>query len=409
MERIILHCDINNCFASIECAENPELKGKAIAVCGDEENRHGIVLAKSQEAKYYGVQTGETIYQAKLKCPSLIIVKPHYDVYVKYSKAAREIYYRYTNQIESFGLDECWLDVTGSTKLFGSGEEIADKIRKTVSSELGITISVGVSFNKVFAKLASDLKKPDAVSVIDKKTFKKTVWPLPASSLIGVGRKTEKALSLIYIKSIGDIANENPKRLEKILGKSGIQLWEYANGLEKSPVIDCDFSTPVKSIGHGITTHSDLKHNEEVWHAIFALSENVGKKLRSNRLAAGSIQITVRDNKFKNHEYQCILPKPTQSSLALSRQAFCLFSKKYDWKNDIRSVGIRAINLVPYGTPYQLDVWGDAVRIDKSEKIENTIDKLQNRFGNKIINYAVILYNNKHFAFDNAVTNKIAK
>ena len=237
MDRIILHCDINNCYASIECAENPELKGKPIAVCGSSEDRHGIVLAKSQEAKYYGVQTGETIWQAKLKCPSLIIVKPNFDKYLKYSKAARDIYYRFTDKIESFGLDECWLDVTGSTKLFGSGEEIAHMIRTSILEELGITISVGVSFNKVFAKLASDLKKPNAVTIIDKKTFKKTVWQLPAEYLMGVGRQTLKTLNSMYIKTIGDLAKESPEKLQKVLGKNGYQLWEYANGCERR----CDF------------------------------------------------------------------------------------------------------------------------------------------------------------------------
>ena len=399
MERIILHCDINNCYASIECAENPALRGKPVAVCGDVEERHGIVLAKSLEAKAYGVQTGETVWKAKTKCPNLSIVRPHFDLYMKYPKAVRDIYYRFTDQIESFGIDECWLDVTGSTKLFGSGIEIANKIRSAVSAELGITISVGVSFNKVFAKLASDLKKPDAVTCIEKKLFKKIVWPLPVSDLIGVGRRTAKTLNSLYIKTIGDLAKEPPEHLQKILGKCGLLLWKYANGLENSPVTDCDFSSPVKSIGHGITTPSNLKHNNEVWHVIFALSETIGKKLRSNRLAASGIQISVRDSEFKTHEFQCMLPAPTQSSLAVSRQAFCLFSKKYAWTHDIRSVSVRAINLVPYGTPYQLDLWGDAFKMNKVEKIEDTMDKLQERFGSKIINYAMILYDTRHYSF----------
>ena len=289
--------------------------------------------------------------------------------------------------------------ITDRAKLFGSGIEIANKIRSAVSAELGITISVGVSFNKVFAKLASDLKKPDAVTCIEKKLFKKIVWPLPVSDLIGVGRRTAKTLNSLYIKTIGDLAKEPPEHLQKILGKCGLLLWKYANGLENSPVTDCDFSSPVKSIGHGITTPSNLKHNNEVWHVIFALSETIGKKLRSNRLAASGIQISVRDSEFKTHEFQCMLPAPTQSSLAVSRQAFCLFSKKYAWTHDIRSVSVRAINLVPYGTPYQLDLWGDAFKMNKVEKIEDTMDKLQERFGSKIINYAMILYDTRHYSF----------
>ncbi len=399
MERIILHCDINNCYASIECAENPALRGKPVAVCGDAEERHGIVLAKSMEAKAAGVQTGETVWKAKLKCPELTVLPPRFDMYLNYSRAVREIYYRFTSQIEAFGIDECWLDVTGSTKLFGRGTEIADKIRTAVFSELGITISVGVSFNKVFAKLASDLKKPDAVTCIERKAFKRIVWPLPVSALMGVGKSTAKTLNSLYIKTIGELAKESPARLRRSLGKCGMQLWEYANGLECSPVADCDVSSPVKSIGHGITTPSDLKHSEEVWHVIFALSETIGKKLRSNRLAASGVQISISDSEFRTHEFQCMLPAPTQSSLAVSRQAFCLFSKKYAWTHDIRSVSVRAIHLVPHGTPYQLDLWGDALRIGKSETIEDTMDKLQTRFGSGVINYAAILYDPRHYSF----------
>jgi DNA polymerase-4 len=272
-------------------------------------------------------------------------------------------------------------------------------IRKTISDELGITVSVGVSFNKVFAKLASDLKKPNAVTIIDKKTFKKTVWQLPAEYLMGVGRQTLKSLNSMYIKTIGDLAKESPDKLQKALGKNGYQLWEYANGYESSPVSDCDFSSPVKSIGHGITTPSDLKCNDDAWHLIFALSETVGKKLRSNRLAATGIQISVRDSEFKNYDFQCILPTPTQSSLAISRQAYALFAKKYNWAHDIRSISVRAINLVPYGSPYQLDLWGTSLKTDKLETIENTMDKLQYRFGENIINYALIMYNKNHYSF----------
>ena len=320
-------------------------------------------------------------------------------MYLKYSRAVREIYYRFTNQIEAFGIDECWLDVTGSTKLFGRGTEIANRIRTAVFSELGITISVGVSFNKVFAKLASDLKKPDAVTCIERKTFKRIVWPLPVSVLMGVGKSTAKTLNSLYIKTVGELAKESPARLRRSLGKCGMQLWEYANGLECSPVADCDVSSPVKSIGHGITTPSDLKHNEEVRHVIFALSETIGKKLRSNRLAASGVQISIRDSEFRTHEFQCMLPAPTQSSLAVSRQAFCLFSKKYAWTHDIRSVSVRAIHLVPHGTPYQLDLWGDALRTSKSETIEDAMDKLQTRFGGGVINYAAILYDPRHYSF----------
>lgn len=236
MERIILHSDINSCFASIECMLDPSLKGKPVAVAGSAENRHGIILAKSQEAKAFGVQTAETIWQAKAKCPELIIIEPHYNEYVKYSGKVRDIYRRYTDLIEPFGLDEAWLDVSGSTRLFGSGEKIANKIRETVKFELGLTVSIGVSFSKVFAKLGSDMKKPDAVTVISREDFKNKVWPLPASAMIGVGRATAAKLSSFGVHTLGELAACEREWLIKHFGKCGNELWTFANGIDSSRV-----------------------------------------------------------------------------------------------------------------------------------------------------------------------------
>lgn len=400
MERIILHCDIKNCYTSIECAENKSLIGKALAICTDNDSHDSIILASSPEAKKFGVQTGENIWNAKFKCPDLIIIQSNFDLYSKYSKAARNIYYRFTNKIESFGLNECWLDVTESSKLFGTPEEMAKLIKQSIKKELGISISIGISFNKAFAKIASSVSFPGTIKTIDKKNFKREIWPMSIETLIGINRQTIKVLNSINIKTIGEIATVSKSKLIKQLGKLGEQLWEYANGLEDSPVSDCDFTTPVKSIGHGITTVSFSKNKDDIWHLIFALSETISSKLRSNRLAANGIQITIRDNNFKNHDYQCMLVSPTQNSTALSRQAFTLLTKNFACTNDIRSISVRAIHLVPHGTPYQMDLRGGLSKNKSIQNEVNPIEKLQSKFGSKIINYSVLLYDQKHNTFE---------
>ena len=279
MERVILHSDLNACYASIECMLNPLLKGKPVAVAGSVEERHGIILAKSQEAKVCGVRTGEAVWQAKLKCPDIVLVPPHYDEYIKYSSFVRDIYRRYTDLIEPFGLDEAWLDVTGSQRLFGNGWQIAENIRETVKSELDLTVSIGVSFKKVFAKLGSDLKKPDAVTVITREDFKEKLWNLPAVEMIGVGRATFAKLNSYGIYTIGDLANCDRDWITRQLGKNGTELWIFANGFDTSRVKPDGYREPVKSIGHGITCSEDLVNAGEVWKVFLSLSQDVQRRL----------------------------------------------------------------------------------------------------------------------------------
>ena len=224
MSRTILHCDMNNFYASVECMLDMSLRGHPVAVGGDVENRHGIILAKNYETKKYGIQTGEALWQARQKCKDLIIVPPHYEQYLKYSKLARDVYADYTDQIEPYGMDECWLDVTGSVGIMGSGEKIANEIRERMKFELGLSISAGVSYNKIFAKLGSDMKKPDATTLIPKETFREKIWDLPASDMLGVGRATEKVLSSYGIRTIGQLANTPPELLKHRLGKCGVMI-----------------------------------------------------------------------------------------------------------------------------------------------------------------------------------------
>lgn len=311
MLRSILHCDMNNFYASVECMLDPALKKYPIAVCGSVEERHGIVLAKNYKAKAFDVKTGDAVWQAKQKCKDLVVVPPHYEEYIKYSKLARSVYERYTDQVESYGMDECWLDISGTESLFGSPEKVANEIRETMKFELGLTISVGVSFNKIFAKLGSDMKKPDAVTVIPKDTFKEKIWGLPAADLLGVGRATQRVLDSYCIRTIGDLANTDPEFLRRRLGKNGVVLWNYANGNDLSLVAKKDFVSPIKSVGHGITTVADLEKPEQVWPVFLELTQDIGHKLRVHGLSAEGVAIHIRDNTLNTRQWQTKIALPT--------------------------------------------------------------------------------------------------
>ena len=388
-DRVILHSDLNNCYASIECMLHPELKGKYIAVCGSTEDRHGIVLAKNQLAKKCGVKTGEAVWQARQKCPQLTVVPPHMDQYLKFSKIVRAIYLRYSPDVEAFGIDESWIDLTGSQLLrHRTPVEIANEIRETVKSETGLTVSVGVSFNKIFAKLGSDMKKPDAVTEIRRDNFREKIWPLPASDLLYVGRATDAKLRTYCIQTIGDLANADVEMLKRIFGVHGQKIWIYANGLDVSRVMPCDYEVPIKSIGHGITCTSDLLTNEEVRHVFMELSQQVGQKLRKNNLAATRVRIFVRDNKLYSREYQGRLDYPTQCYTEIAHAGYELFRRRYVWNNDIRALTISGIDLVPADIPIQIDFFNDYEQHQRRLTLETTIDDIRRRFGTASINFA---------------------
>lgn len=391
MARNILHCDMNNFYASDECMLSPELKQYPVAVCGSVEERHGIVLAKNYKAKAFKVATGDAVWQAKQKCPDLVVVPPHYEEYLKYSKLAKAIYCDYTNQVEPYGMDKCWLDISGTKKLFGNPVDVANEIRERIKFELGLTISVGVSFNKIFAKLGSDYKKPDAVTVFEKETFREKIWGLPASDLLGVGRATTRVLNNYCIRTIGDLANSDYDFIKRILGKNGVSLWLYANGRDNSTVKDIKFVSPVKSIGHGITTVVDLSNEEEVWRVFLELTQGNGHKLRVHQKVAKAVAIYVRDNTLFSKQWQTQMQMVTQLPLVLAQYAFQLFKKRYDWRNPIRSVTIQAINLFPQDMPQQIDLFCDYERAEKQEKLDGCVEKLCQRFGKRCIRNAVLL------------------
>ncbi len=388
MERTILHCDLNSFYASVEILLNPSLRGTAMAVCGSVEDRHGIVLAKSDIAKKYGVQTGEAIWMAKQKCPNLITVPPHFDEYMKYSAMARKIYEQYTDLIEPFGIDECWLDVTASRLLFGGGEKIAEELRQRMKDEVGLSISVGVSFNKIFAKLGSDLKKPDAVTVISKDSFRQKIGGLPANDMLGVGRSSMKFLENHGIRTINQLADANAEFLEEKLGKCGRQMWEYANGLDLSPVRHMSLCEPIKSVGHGTTCTTDLFTEDEVWQVIYGLSQDISKRLRKYRLRAGGVQIAIKDNLLRVKQHQCPLQNPTQSFAEIAEAAFRLFRENYGWQRGVRAITVRTITLLTEAEdePQQLTLDAPSARHDKQDKIELAIERIRSRYGKEAIN-----------------------
>lgn len=381
MQKVILHCDLNSFFASVEIKHQPELRGKPVAVCGSIEDRHGIVLAKTQEAKRFGVTTGEAIWQAKQKCRDLVIVSPHFELYEKYSVMARDIYYRYTDLVESFGIDECWLDVTGSKLLFGDGFTIAESIREDIKRELGLTVSVGVSFNKIFAKLGSDMKKPDATTCIPYEGFKDMIWDMSADEMLGIGRSTKKRLAKHGIYTIGHLANTTPEFCKRILGKAGTQLWMNANGMGSNNVAKYNCYAPVKSIGRGNTFNHDLTTNDEVWSMLYFLSEDVAKRLRNSSVSASKVQITVKDEELSSREFQDPFPFPTQSWTEIAEKAFSLFVKNYGWKKNVRSLTVRAIDLIYDDIPYQTNCFFDQAKREKTLTREITVDKIRERFG----------------------------
>ncbi len=387
-DRVILHCDLNNFFASVTLLSNATLYNMPVAVCGNEKERHGIVLAKNEIAKSYGVKTAETVRDAKRKCPELVCLPPDYKQYKKYSAAARKIYERYTDMIEPFGIDECWLDVTGSIRIFGSGEEIAEKIRCSIKNELKITVSIGVSFNKAFAKLGSDMKKPDGITVISKENFKSKVWPLPAKDLLYVGRSTDERLKSSGIFTIGDIASCETALLTHLLGKNGEQLKRYALGLDSSPVADSNALRIPKSIGRSVTLDHDIDSFEEVRKIFLVLSEEITEKMRNLKLAAFGFQIHLRDTSLRVKEYSATLSAPITLSLQLSKKGFELFKRNCSLLTPLRSVGIRAINLKDKDTYFQQSFFDLQSESENEEKIEQSIINLRDKFGESSVKRA---------------------
>jgi len=394
-KRVILHADMNNCYASIEMLHHPKLRGHPVAVGGSVEQRHGIILARNYEARPFGVKVGQALWEARQLCPKLIIVPPDYKQYIRFSRLFRKILESYSPKVENFGIDESWLDVTGATVCNGSGEAIADEIRERVKFELGITASVGVSYNKIFAKLGSDYKKPDGTTVITENNYHEIVWPLPASDLLGVGFATKKKLYDYGIKTIGDIATCDIRLLNSWMGKWGLFLHTYANGNDTSPVADTGEHGIVKSVGNSTTCPRDLE-NEEDAHIVFQnLAESVAMRMRELGLQAKTVEISLRRKDLTGFIRQRTLKQPTHISTELCSEALLLLRQHYRWEMPLRSIGIRGTGLVPICPVRQLSFFQDEQKRDRAERIEFVIDDIRRKFGHYAVDRALLHLDSK--------------
>lgn len=392
LDRIIFHCDLNSFYASVELLGYPELRDKPVAVCGDPKSRHGIILAKNEPAKAKGVRTAETIWQAQRKCPGLVLLPAHHDKYRYYSQLAREIYLRYTDLVEPFGIDESWLDVTGTIHLFGGDPvALADRIREEMRRELGLTISVGVSFNKIFAKLGSDYKKPDATTVISRENYQSLVWPLPVTDLLFVGRASAKTLASCGIRTIGDLARTPRENLVRLLGKNGGQLHDYAAGTEHSPVRPAGSTPPPKSVGNGLTFRRNLVGEEEIRAGVQMLAQRVAARLRRHEMKCTTVQVSIRSPEFKTVSRQKKTDAPTNVSREIHRCAMELIAGCWNWSAPVRAITITAASLLPEEEAGdQLDLFAPQAseKREKQEKLERAMDQLRERYGTSVVRYA---------------------
>lgn len=388
--RTILHSDLNNFYASVECLRHPEIRGKPVVVVGSKEDRHGIVLAKNMVAKQAGVKTGDVYWEARQKCGNTLVeVQADFAEYLKVSKEVRKIYEDYTDRIEAYGIDECWLDVTASLNLFGSGVQIANTIRERVKKEIGITVSVGVSWNKIFAKLGSDMKKPDAVTEISEENYKEIVWSLPVEDLLYVGNATKQKLNRIGVKTIGQLAQSDEGLLVRMLGKWGSYLHTFANGKDNSPVKTVDEEENIKSIGNSLTVYRDLKDEEDVRMVLHLLSDSVAARMRESGLTrARTVHLYARASDLSGYQKQGKLPRPCSNAIEISKKAFQLFREVYPWQNYVRGLGVSVSDFC-FGAE-QLDLFGSLEKDEKQRRLDAAVDKLRKKYGNNVIQSAIV-------------------
>lgn len=394
--RVILHSDINACYASIELLHRPELRGKPLAVGGDPEARHGIVLTADYVAKRRGVKTGMALWQAKQVCPDITFVPPRMDLYLRFSKMAHEIYAEYTDRQEPYGIDESWLDVTDSATIKGDGLRIATEISRRMKAELGITVSIGVSFNKIFAKLGSDYKKPDAITTMYENEFQSKAWSLLVGDLLYVGRSTESKLRSIGITTIGDLARCEEGILRAKFGKMGSILWAFANGFDDSPVRIENTAAPIKSVGNSTTSPRDLETDEDVKIVLYVLAESVAARLRENGFQCRTVEIWLRDKDLVSFTRQRKVDNATNITKEIAEAGYALYKANYKLPADqsekassdgslfqkpLRSIGIRGADLVNDNYWEQLDLFSDPMLREKQKKMDAAVDSIRGRFG----------------------------
>jgi len=390
---VVLHVDCNSFYVSCEMSENPKLRGKAVVVGGDEEARHGIVLAKSDLAKKHGIKTALTLMEARRMCPNLIVLPPNFALYQRMTNESREIFLDYSGKVEPFGADEAWLDIGNET--FSEGVKLADEIRRRMWNELGITASVGVAGDKVMAKLGSDFRKPDGTTLIQPEDIERMVWPLPAGELLYVGWATAAKLARFDINTIGDIARAKPTDLNLLLGVKGSMIWNYANGLDRSPV--CVFGEgggAEKSISHSMTMPYDLRCADDVQRGFFTLTEAVSERIRKSGYIARTLQIYLRDSRMKSVIRRRKFKKPTCLTSEIMSAAMELFHEHYNLttREPIRALGVAGADLFPADGMMQMSMLPDDRRRERQETLERAIDGIRDRFGHFAIRRASLLF-----------------
>ena len=390
MSRFILHSDLNNFYASVECLYNPHIRNKAVVVVGDHEKRHGIVLAKNYIAKSYGIKTGDTLWEAQQKCgEELVCQKVNFPLYIKISKLVKNIYKEYTNRVENFGIDEAWLDISNLAHTFDEAKKIADEIRVRIINEIGLTVSIGVSFNKIFAKLGSDLKKPNATTLITEDNFKSVVWPLPIEELLYVGRATKIKLNKLNIKTIGDLAICNPQLLKPQLGKMGETLWRFASGLDDSEVTLVSNPNEIKSIGNSTTCPKDLTRLDEVETVLYILADNIAERMHQKDLHCTEVAVYIKDTTLQSFERQKALKSPTKLASTIAKTALDIFKENYTWHHTLRAIGIRVSGFNRHMV--QCNLFTDDNLDKKKETLERTIEDIRKRFGYSSIRRANVI------------------
>lgn len=390
----VLHSDINCCYAQIECQARPELRGKPVVVGGDEEARHGIVLAKNLIAKRAGVKTAMALWEARKACPGLVVVPPDYRLYMDVSRRAREIYYDYTDRVEPFGPDEAWLDVTGTRRCLGlSPAEIAREVSERMVAELGISVSVGVSWNKIFAKFGSDYKKPDAVTVITRENYRKVVWQAPVRDLLYVGPATERKLHSSGIDTIGQLACASDELLRNRLGKMGFVLRGFARGQDATEVKPydrdaADVMREIKSYGNGLTAPRDICDPQSAKAYVWMLAESVAQRMREGRARARTVSVGARAaDDLCTRSRQCKLPVATDVTLEVARAAWGLLRElePLDASHPLRGIHVRASDLEPADADLQASLFDPLPRRTEMRELDASVDDLRRRYGNKCV------------------------
>ncbi|MBQ7369404.1 MAG: DNA polymerase IV [Clostridia bacterium] len=399
--RVILHSDLNNFFASVETVLNPELAGKPLIVCGDPKERRGVVLAKNELAKRYGIKTAETVVSALKKCPHVQRVSTHFGDYRYYSEKVREIYERFTDVVEECSIDECSLDVTASQRMFGGGVEIAEKIRRAVKEELGLTVSIGVSYNKIYAKLASEIKKPDAVTEIPYGKKEQIVYPLPVTDLLYVGKATAQTLSAYGIRTIGELANADESLVSRLLGKRGRLLRKYARGEDDEPVKTKQEKDEIKSIGNSSTLPASLTDREEIKRWFYVLAESVTGRLRDADVGrANTVHIVVRDDNLEDKTWQTKVT-PTLLCSDVAQTAYKLFCENWGYGKPVRMLGITVSGFDHYIEQMTIgDVLGEREDYKKKERVEDAVAKIRKKYGFSTLQRGVLFADEKLSGLD---------